>query len=311
MVRGPPVGRHLAAFGLTVGLLWYFWWLHGQAIRSGNPGLSNRVFADASVALLCLILILAPMARFVPRVRRFVPWGRELGIAMFVTASVHVVMVLPHLVENVWTGWVDHMLGSFRGEGVIEAANAVGWLAFVVSLVLAVISNDVSHRLLGRGWKFAQRQAYTLFVLTVLHSVPWLEWMNADYVIATEWFWWLAALVVLLQFTGFWHTVLGTRGPSPRRAPARRRFEWEGVWVGATKWLVVGVLWGGMFLYPTLDLGSGSDLSEGDLAALCATYDEAGIEGLAEALPEDVRSGSAVEDREFAREFAEECEGLD
>lgn len=61
--RGPPVGRHFSAFGLTVALLWYFWSLHGQAFRSGDPGLSNKVFADVSVVLLCLILVLGPLAR--------------------------------------------------------------------------------------------------------------------------------------------------------------------------------------------------------------------------------------------------------
>lgn len=310
VVRGPPVGRHLAAFGLTAALLWYFWALHDQALRSGDPGLSNKVFADAAAVLLCLVLILGPLARLVPRIRPLVPWGRELGIAMFVTASVHVVMLLPHLVDDVWFGWIDPMLDSFSGEGVVEAANAVGWLAFVAALVLAATSNDVSHRALGRGWKFVQRQAYLLFVLTVLHSVPWLEWMNADYVIPTKWFWNLTALVVLFQFAGFWHTVLATRGPSPPKAPARPRFQWEGVWAGVGKWLFVFVIWGGMFLYPTIGIGSGSDMSEDEWAFLCATYDQRGIQGLADSLPDELRSGNAEEDRDIARELAEECEAF-
>lgn len=309
--RGPPVGRHLTAFGLTIAILWVFLSIHNQASRNLS-GLSNKVFADTSVALLCLILMLGPLARFVPRARRLVPWGRELGIAMFVTASVHVVMVLPHYGE---AGWIDRIAGSV-GEDVLGAANWAGWLAFVAALVLASTSNDLSHRLLGRGWKFVQRQAYLLFVLTIMHSVVWLEWNNPDYVIPTEWFWYLAALVVIFQFAGFWHTVLATRGPSPQRAPAKRPFQSEGVWAGAGKWLVVVVLWGGMFLYPMLDPWSGSDVSEEAIAAICARYDEAGIQrfdvagiqGLADYLPEEVRTGNPDRDWATIIEIVEECE---
>lgn len=307
-VRGPPLGRHLAAFGLTLGLLWYFWSVHDQAPRSGDGSvLWDKVFADASVVLLCLILMLGPLARFVPRVRRFVPWGRELGIAMFVTAVVHVLLIVSPLGED---GWIDHIGGSVSGEDAWDAANMAGWLAFAAALVLAGTSNDASHRLLGRGWKFVQRQAYTLFALAVLHSVVWLEWFNADWIIPTDWFWYLTAAVVLIQFAGFWHTVLAKRGPSPPRAPARQRFQWEGVWAGAGKWLVVVVLWGGMLLYPTMDLGSGSELSEeGQLAVLCERYDQlsglplAEIEDeLMEVAPEDIGPGSPL------REWLEMCQ---
>ena len=306
-VRGPPLRRHLAAFGLTVALLWFFRFLHGSAYR-GDAGLSNKVFADASVVLLCLILMLGPLARFVPRVRPFVPWGRELGIAMFVTASVHVMMLLPPFVEEGWLGWIDHMLDSFSGEGIVEAANAVGWLAFITAVVLAATSNDVSHRVLGRGWKFLQRQAYLLFVLAVLHTVPWLEWMNPVYVIPTEWFWYLVALVAIFQFAGFWHTVLARRGPSPPRAPSRQQFRLEGFWVGAGKWMVVVVLWGGMLLYPTVDLGS--EFSEEEqLALLCERYDQLrGLplteiqDELMEVAPDDVGPGAPL------REWLEMCE---
>lgn len=40
--------------------------------------------ADASVVLLCLVLVLmlGSGARFVPRLRRLVPGSRELGIAL-------------------------------------------------------------------------------------------------------------------------------------------------------------------------------------------------------------------------------------
>ena len=306
MVRGPPVGRHLAAFGLTVALLWYFWSVHDQAFRSGDGGvLWNKVCADVLVVLLCLILLLGPLARLVPRVRPFVAWGRELGIAMFVTAVVHVLLIVSPFGEG---GWIDHIAGSFSGKEAWDAANMAGWLAFAAALVLAATSNDVSHRLLGRGWKFLQRQAYTLFVVAVLHSVVWLEWFNADWIIPTEWFWYLTAAVVLFQFAGFWHTVQATRGPSPPRAPARQRFQLEGVWAGVGKWIVVLVLWGGMILYPSVDLGPGLSEEE-QLALLCERYDQlSGLplaeiqDELMEVAPDDVGPSSPL------REWLEMCQ---
>ncbi len=47
-------------------------------------------------------------------------------------------------------------------------------MALGYALVLAATSNDFSQRRLGRGWRFLQRQAYTLFVLSWLHTAGWL-----------------------------------------------------------------------------------------------------------------------------------------
>ena len=90
--RGPPVGRHLAAIGMILALGFIFWQLHGGEMYI--EGGWNLVQADVSVVLLCLILMLGPAARLLPRVRPLVPWARELGIAMFVTAGLHLLILL-------------------------------------------------------------------------------------------------------------------------------------------------------------------------------------------------------------------------
>lgn len=307
VISGPPLHRHLAAAGVTVAIVFVFWSVHDQAVRSGDgSGLWNKVFADASVVLLCLVLMLGPLARFVPRLRRLVPWGRELGIAMFVTAALHVALIVPHLGES---GWIENMFGSFSGEGAVEAANSVGWLAFVVVLVLVATSNDLSHRVLGRGWKFVQRQAYTLFVLTVMHSVVWLEWFNPDWVIPTEWFWSFSALVVFFQFAGFWHTVFATRGPSPQRAPSRQRPTRMGAYAGAGKWLAVVILWGGLTLGSySLATADRVELSDDQISQFCARWEQTGRAGLEGYVPEEVRSGDVVADSVTIREMIESCE---
>ena len=165
-----------------MGVILLLWFVFVQVSYEGYlyvGGSLNSVLADISVVLLCLVLILGPVARFVPKVRPLVPWGRELGIGMFVTGSLHVLILL-------WGGW-DVLgffferdlsgpawmptLGSRRMEASMAgAANWVGLLALGYALVLAATSNDWSQRRLGRGWKFIQRQAYTLFVLVFLHT---------------------------------------------------------------------------------------------------------------------------------------------
>lgn len=113
---GPPVGRHLAAVGLTSVLtLALFLWFGGLF------PLEHVVLADVSLVLLCLILLLGALARFVPRLRPVVPWGRELGIAMFVTAGLHTAMFVWSAFDVI--GWFGDLL---PGEVASDAPLWIG-----------------------------------------------------------------------------------------------------------------------------------------------------------------------------------------
>jgi DMSO/TMAO reductase YedYZ heme-binding membrane subunit len=145
-----------------------FWLVH-QARGTNPEHISNVVLADTSFVLLCLVLILGPAARFFPRMRKLVPWGRELGIGMFVTASLHVVLLLDGYLEPLTLFSFENLRDAFFGpygyiaaDDLWTAANWVGLFALGYALILAATSNDSSQRLLGRGWKFTQRQTYTL-----------------------------------------------------------------------------------------------------------------------------------------------------
>lgn len=280
--RGPPVGRHVAAVAVILGLGLIFRWVHQDPESEPFPPYAwNVVWADVSVILLCLTLMLGPVARIVPRVRRLVPWNRELGIAMFVTAGLHLLILLDG-------GW--DILGFFFRDDFptfpVElserlmtdwwaAANWVGLLALVYALVLAATSNDWSQRLLGRGWKFLQRQTYTLFVLVWLHAAGWF--------LLPVWFWVLTALAVIAQFVGFVHTIRATRGPSPQRTPRKSRSaNSTAAVVGAGKWVAVAVVWGGLIL-GSLSLGLSS---VDEMALFCERYEEVQDLTRAEMLPE-------------------------
>jgi sulfoxide reductase heme-binding subunit YedZ len=245
--RGPPLGRHLAAVGVLVGLMVVFWFVHQG--RGTNPEhVPNVVLADTSFALLCLVLMLGPGARFVPRLRRFVPWGRELGIGMFVTASLHILLLV-----SPGRGWLS--LGDLRDslfgphgyigpDNLWSAANWVGLFALGYALVLAATSNDFSQRLLGRGWKFTQRQTYTLFVLVWLHTAAFVVDLDR-FSTAFTWFWIFTILVVVAQMSGFVHTVRSSRGPSPQRAPRKTRAtSSKAASVAVARWVAVIALWG-------------------------------------------------------------------
>jgi sulfoxide reductase heme-binding subunit YedZ len=225
-----------------------FSWVHRDVDGTDFPlQVTQAILADTSFALLCLVLMLGPVARFVPRVRRVVPWGRELGIAMFVTAGLHVVM----LYGWSWDG-LRHFFGSdgfFDADDVGTAANWVGLVALGYALVLAATSNDFSHRRLGRGWKFVQRQAYTLFVLTWLHTAGWIL-IDGNYGQSfIPWFWGFTLMAVVAQLSGFIHTVRSSRGPSPQRALAKTSAQTSTSDVVAVKeWGAVAALWVGLIV---------------------------------------------------------------
>lgn len=230
---GPPLGRHVAAIGVTVLAVWLFWRVQHEG---GGIGRWNRAVADTSVMLLCFVLVLGPVARYQRMVRRLVPWRRELGIAMFVTAGLHVAILL----DGGWNPF-DFLFGEdFRGETELfrstdAAANWVGLLALGYAMVLAATSNRLSQRLLGRGWKLLQQQAYTLFVLTVLHVAGWLYLVVEAPSRFARWFWIFVSLTVAAQFAGYVRRVrssgvpvgdrrvrrLATR-PRPGRVPTLR-----------------------------------------------------------------------------------------
>ena len=244
--QGPPLGRHVAAVAVTLGLMLLVWRVPGDR-DFGGADLWNKVLADTSLILLCLILMLGPVARFVPRMRRLVPWGRELGIAMFVTAGLHVVI----LFDGSWdvVGLSFGAAGFLSDESFWKAANWVGLVALAYALVLAATSNDFSQRRLGRGWKFLQRQAYTLFVLTWLHAAGWLLVSLPHSPTFKPWFWMFTTLAVGAQFAGFVHTVRSPRGPSPQRAPAKTRAaDSTATAVVVTKRAAIVALWGGLIV---------------------------------------------------------------
>lgn len=296
----------MAAIGVVLLLMIASWRIAWSGDNPYGDPFWNVVMAYISLVLLCLVLILGPVARLVPRLRKFVPWGRELGIAMFVTASLHLLILMDG-------GW--DILGFFFERNPIgahaewtellqtdiwTAANWVGLLALAYALVLAATSNDSSQRLLGRGWKFVQRQAYTLFVLTWMHAVVWVLLGHGNAL--KGWFWVFTPLAVAAQIAGFVHTVRSPRGPSPQRPPAESTRPGSQA-VRAARWLTITVLWGGLIVG---SLALGLDQSP-VLARFCDRYEE--VKHLPTAEMNEALAGHIPpsDDDAPASEYIEEC----
>ncbi len=164
---------------------------------------------------------------------------------MFITAVLHVVL----LFNGSWdlTTIFFGVNGFLVGESHWSAANWAGLVALAYALVLAATSNDFLQRRLGRGWKFLQRQAYTLFVLVWLHAAGWLLFSYPHSPGFIPWFLAFTAAAVVAQFAGFVHTVRSPRGPSPQRPPTKTDAT-KSTTVAVTRGVAVVALWGGLIV---------------------------------------------------------------
>lgn len=165
--------RHILALILLVVLI-YLSSLGREELESLH--FFNRTVADASYLLLCLTLVIGPLVKFVPRLRFLLPWRRELGIAFMVAAGVHVLIYTSHFRWDVLRFFSDtNQQGRVRLlENPFAISNWIGLLALLYAVILGLTSNDVSQRMLGKGWKFLQQQSYTLFVLVLFHIAIFL-----------------------------------------------------------------------------------------------------------------------------------------
>jgi sulfoxide reductase heme-binding subunit YedZ len=145
-----------------------------------------------SVIFMVIALAITPLMRITGN-SRIVFWlqkrRRAIGVASFGFAALH-------------TYFYVRYVGSLELI-VLEAFDTVfwlGWLGFVLLLVLAMTSNQMSVRKLGRSWKLLQRTAYAALFVSLLH------WWWIEQFIPSLIYW--AAIIAALQvlrliFTSF------------------------------------------------------------------------------------------------------------
>ena len=110
-----------------------------------------------------LAMAVSPLRVLFPKVRAF-RWlmqrRRYLGVAAFAYALLHTVLYIVDM------GTLKSMLGEFFAIGIWT-----GWAAFFIFVPMAVTSNDLAVRKLGRRWKGLQRLVYGAAILVLLHWV--------------------------------------------------------------------------------------------------------------------------------------------
>ncbi len=134
--------------------------------------LNERYYAEImydsgllAVQFTVLALVITPFMNLVrswPTGVQIMRWifrrRRAIGIAAFGYGALHTFYYVRY------TGSLELIILN-----LVEWDLLTGWIAFLIFLVLAVISNKKSVRFLGRNWKPLQRAAYFAAGFTALH----------------------------------------------------------------------------------------------------------------------------------------------
>ena len=113
-----------------------------------------------TITFLCITLSMSPM-RWISGWSGWIQLRRMLGLFTFFYAFLHF---------TIWY-WLDHNLDAKAMiDDVIERPFiTVGFLGFVCMSLLAISSNQMAMRWLGRKWSLLHRLIYLIAILGVLH----------------------------------------------------------------------------------------------------------------------------------------------
>jgi len=194
----------------------------------------NRAIGDMSLVLVAVSMAIGPLSRLFSSFRGAIPFRRELGIYGVILAIIHTIIIL-----DGWVMWDFARLFGFELHPQLQQyvmlkhgfglANAVGIVALLYGLMLALSSSNWSQRKLGgSAWKFLQQSAYVLWMLIVLHTAYFLFMNFLDYHRSTpepNWAQWpfvaLVAGIIFLQSAAYIKTwsLRRNREQSGRRQP--------------------------------------------------------------------------------------------
>jgi len=126
----------------------------------------TRATGDWTLYFLCLTLTVTPLRRFTG-INELIRFRRMLGLFTFFYASLHFLTFI----------WFDHFfdLAEMMRDILKRPFITMGFAAFVLLVPLALTSNDLMLRKLGRYWSALHRLIYPIAILALLHF--W--WMRA------------------------------------------------------------------------------------------------------------------------------------
>lgn len=161
-------------------------------------------FARVSFILLFLILIIGPIMRLKKPTKSSSPfttpwsWRGELGIWFTLMAITHFIIIV-----------VNRPLSDLIkiGGGGFSLANFIGFIALILSVLLAITSFKKLISFLGiSSWKWLHGFTYVIFYLVSAHFI-YFQFFSTYGEIGPDWFGYLAiilaGLIILLQFAAF------------------------------------------------------------------------------------------------------------
>lgn len=132
-------------------------------ISTGDAEMLLHPTGEFAARFMILAMIISPLRLMFPE-NRFWMWmmrrRRYFGVAAFVYALAHTILYVIDL------GSLSQILGEALLLGIWT-----GWLAMFIFIPLAITSNDVSVRRLGKHWKRLQQTVYLAAVATLLHWI--------------------------------------------------------------------------------------------------------------------------------------------
>jgi sulfoxide reductase heme-binding subunit YedZ len=146
--------------------LWLVWLGMHDRLTANPIEFITRATGDWTLYFLCFTLAITPLRRLTGQ-NSLLRLRRMLGLFTFFYACLHFLTFL----------WFDHFfdLADMVRDILKRPFIAMGFSAFVLLVPLALTSNDVMVRKLGRRWMVLHRLIYVIAVFSMLHF--W--WMRA------------------------------------------------------------------------------------------------------------------------------------
>lgn len=149
-------------FGLCYGYIKYL----------GIPGELNKSVADTAILLMGFSMLLSSVSYFGNRLDWTVVYRKYLGLIGFAFALAHLVLS--------WGAFTALLKTETWQQGRYWPAFA-GLLALSIFTVMALVSNTLLARTLGKYWRYVLRTGYIAVLFVLLHVVllkspRWITW---------------------------------------------------------------------------------------------------------------------------------------
>ena len=158
--QGRPVPLKALTFGLLLlpGLLYAWWWWHGDLIGRPLDAVIDGT-GDWALRFFILSLVITPL-RYLLDAPRIVPLRRMVGVAAMSYALIHLGL---YATDQQWN------LATVALEIIRRTYLTIGFIVLLGLVVLGATSTDGWIRRLGSRWKRLHRLVFLLVPLGLLH----------------------------------------------------------------------------------------------------------------------------------------------